>query len=340
MPESGQPYSPTGSGAPHCGPRGMAVFTDNRAYGEAVLPAGTVGPFAPCGDSVESPERELVAAIFGETGDLQRATHNVPGWRHILACDFARGSQYDRLIRLVRESGAPDRVACVARTGTGFHGFRQRSWSASTGNVHLSVHLSPNRPIHRFDTVFTALAAVAVTDAIDATPGLSGRAGIKWVNDVLVDGAKVAGVLAYTQTRSDTVTSVVLGIGLNVETTPAVERSPFVPVAGSLRSVAPDPAAVTAPAALRALLEALDRRYGQVLAHGHGPIMEAYRARSAIVGQDVTICAEDGDAPSRVLAAGRVAAIGDGLELYLDARTEPVTKGRLILGSASGEGAQ
>jgi BirA family transcriptional regulator, biotin operon repressor / biotin---[acetyl-CoA-carboxylase] ligase len=331
MPESGQPYSPTGSGAPHCGPRGMAVFTDNRAYGEAFLPAGMVGRFSPCGGDVEAPERELVAAILGTTGELYRADHGVPGWRHILASDFARGSQYDRLIRLVRESDAPDRVACVARTGTGFHGFRQRSWSASAGNIHLTVHFSPNRPIPRFETVFTALAAVAVADAIDGLSGLAGRARIKWVNDVLVDGTKVAGVLAYTQTRSDTVTSVILGIGLNVEATPNVERSPFVPVAGSLRAATPDPSAVTAPAALRALLGALDRRYGQVLAQGYGPIMDEYRARSALVGRDVTICAEDGDAPVRVLAAGRVTAVGDGLEVYLDGRAEPVTKGRLIL---------
>ena len=338
MPESGQPYSPTGSGALHCGPRGMAVFTDNRAYGESFLPAGTVGPFSPC-DGVHAPEGVLVAAILDTTGDLYRADHGVPGWHHIFASGFSRGSQYDRLIRLVRESGAPDRVACVARAGTGFHGFRQRSWSASTGNIHLTVHLSPERPIHRFETVFTALAAVAVADAIDATPGLAGRARIKWVNDVLVDGAKVAGVLAFTQTRSDTVTSVILGIGLNVETTPDVERSPFVPVAGSLRASAPDPTAVTAPAALRALLDALAHRYGQVLAQGYGPIMDEYRGRCAIVGRDVTVCADDGDAPPRVLAAGRVTAVGDGLEVYLDGQDDPVTKGRIILDAAPGEGA-
>ena len=40
----------------------------------------------------------------------------------------------------------------------------------------------------------------AVVDALDAVPGLEGRARIKWVNDILIGDAKVAGILAYTQT--------------------------------------------------------------------------------------------------------------------------------------------
>jgi hypothetical protein len=59
--------------------------------------------------------------------------------------------------------------------------------------------------------------------------------------------------------------------------------------------------------------------------------MEQYRARSALIGRHVTVC-EEGDDPTNVRAAGRVAAIGDGLELYLEGRAEPVTRGRLILG--------
>lgn len=310
----------------------MAVFTDNPAYGAALLPAGAVGAFAPARPPAPV-DAALLRAMFGDA-ELSCAPLAVPGWQRILAADFARDSQYDRLIQLARGTRLPDRVACVARAGTGFHGFRGRSWSADPGNIHLTVHLAPERPIDRFETVFTALAAVAVVETIDTVAGLSGAARVKWVNDVLVRGAKVAGVLAYTQTRADAVTSVILGIGLNVETTPAVERSAHVPAAGSLREFASDPAAVSTAPVLHALLLALDRLYTEVLEHGHVPIMDRYRARSAVVGRDVTICSEGGDGslPS-VLAAGRVTAVGDGLELYLSGRAEPVTRGRLILGS-------
>lgn len=316
----------------------MAVFTDNAAYGAALLPAGVVGGFAPALPVPES-DRLLLDAIFGSDAAISSAPLALPGWRRILASDFAHGSQYDRLIQLARGTTLPDRVACVARAGTGFRGFRGRSWSASPGNIHLAVHLAPDRPIARFETVFTALAAVAVAETVDTVPGLAGQARIKWVNDVLVRDAKVAGVLAYTQTRADTVTSVVLGIGLNVETTPAVERSAYVPAAACLRDFAPDPAASTAPV-LEVLLRALDRLYGEVLEVGHGAIMERYRARSAVLGRDVTIWADDGglDVSPHVLASGRVTAVGDGLELYLNGRSEPITKGRLIMGNVPAGG--
>jgi BirA family transcriptional regulator, biotin operon repressor / biotin---[acetyl-CoA-carboxylase] ligase len=307
----------------------MAAYTDSPSFGAAVVPPGPVGAFAP-GVLAPDADRPLLDAIFGDA-PVHTAPLALPGWDHLLAVEHASGSQYDRLISLSRETPVADRVACVAGSGRGFHGFRGRAWTAAPGNIHLTVHFAPQRPVLHFATVFTALAAVCVTEAIDTVPGLAGRARIKWVNDVLVDGAKVAGVLAYTQTRSDVVSSVVLGIGLNVEATPAVERTAFVPAAGSLRALAPEPATVKAAPVLAALLDALQRGYARVLNEGHAPVMEAYRARSAVVGQHVTVC-EEGDVPGGVIAAGRVEAVGDGLELYLEGRAEPVTRGRLILG--------
>jgi BirA family transcriptional regulator, biotin operon repressor / biotin---[acetyl-CoA-carboxylase] ligase len=307
----------------------MSVYTDSPAYGGSLLPPGPVGAFAP-GLVAPDADRPLIHAILGDA-PVHTAPLTLAGWHHILAVEHADGSQYDRLIELVRSRPVADRIACLARAGSGFHGFRGRAWNASAGNIHLTVHLTPQRSVAHFATVFTALAAVCVADAIDTIPGLAGHATIKWVNDVLVDGAKVAGVLAYTQTRSDVVTSVILGIGVNVETTPDVQRSGFVPAAGSLRELAPDPATVAGAPVLAALLHALHTRYEQVLEDGPAGIMEQYRARSAVLGQEVAVC-EEGEDPDRVIAEGRVEAIGDGLELYLEGRAEPVTRGRLILG--------
>jgi BirA family transcriptional regulator, biotin operon repressor / biotin---[acetyl-CoA-carboxylase] ligase len=309
----------------------MAVYTDSPAYGRALLPPGAADPLTRI-ESVPAAVRPLLDEIFARGAELHGARLALPGWQHILAVEYALGSQYDRLVELARRTSIPDRVACVAGSGTGFHGFRDRAWSARPGNIHLTVHFAPERPIARFETVFTALAAVAVADAIDTVPELAGRARIKWVNDVLIDGAKVAGVLAYTQTRGDVITSAVLGIGVNVETTPPVARSAFVPAAASLRDVAQAPHSTDSATMLAALLHALHRRYSDVLDDGHQSIMEQYRARSALIGRDVTIC-DEGDDPSRVHAEGRVIAIGDGLELYLEGRAAPVTRGRLILGS-------
>jgi BirA family transcriptional regulator, biotin operon repressor / biotin---[acetyl-CoA-carboxylase] ligase len=306
----------------------LAVYTNAPGYARTLLELGK--GLTPSGDP-EPEVRRLIGALLGPT-----AVHVAPmsdaSWGHIIVTGYAPESQYDQLIRLARAGLAlPDGVACVARTGDRFHGFRGRAWAGSPGNIHLAAHFAPDRPVERFGTAFMALAAVSVVDAIDSVPGLEGRARIRWVNDVVLDGAKVAGVLAHSQTRGATVTSVVLGIGINVETTPAVVPTVFVPAVTSLGDHAPDPATATEGVLLRALLRALGRNYRALLEHGFGPLMGRYRARSAVLDRDVLISADEPDEVPRILAAGRVAEIGDGLELHLAGRPEPITRGRLIL---------
>jgi biotin-[acetyl-CoA-carboxylase] ligase BirA-like protein len=313
----------------------VPVYTDVPEFARTLLPpwaaAGFSAPAAP------DPEiRPVLQAIFGEDTPVHAAAGGAGLWRHLLVRGYAEGSQYERLIRLARAgAGVPHGVACVARGGGAFQGFRGRSWVGSPGNVHLAVHLAPRREIERFESVFLALAAVSVLDAVDAVPGLAGLARVKWVNDVLLHGAKVAGVLAYTQTRGASVTSVVLGIGVNVEVTPAVRPTAFVPAAGSLREHAADPAAAALPPVLAGLLRAIERNYGLLLEEGYRPLVARYRARSAVLGQEVQLSSDDADEMPRVFAAGRVVGIGDGLELILEGAAAPVARGRLILGSAT-----
>jgi BirA family transcriptional regulator, biotin operon repressor / biotin---[acetyl-CoA-carboxylase] ligase len=313
----------------------MAIYTDVAGTGSALLPPGVVGEFvevATSGGTMAGGEMvPLLHALFDGAATLHRAPVDLTGWRALLVRDHAPTSQYDAMIQLIRGGfDVPDGVACAARTGRGMHGFRGREWHALDGNIHLTVHFAPDRPIERFESAFTALAAVAAAEAAESVPGLSGRVRIKWVNDVLVDGRKVGGVLAYTQTREHVVTSVVLGIGLNVEATPVVDRSEFVPAVSSLRDAADDPGDVRIGPVLYALLDAVRRNYATLLADGPEPLLAAYRQRSAVLGEVVTILADD-LSTSAIIATGRVAAIGDGLELYLEGRDEPVTRGRLVL---------
>jgi biotin-[acetyl-CoA-carboxylase] ligase BirA-like protein len=225
----------------------------------------------------------------------------------------------------------PDGLACIAADGSALRGFHGRSWADAAGNIHLTVHLAPERPVPRFETAFLAMAAVAAADAIDRAPGLRGRAGIRWVNDLVIDDAKVGGVLARTQSRGDIVTGVMLGIGLNVQTSPAVEPTPFVPRAGTLRRFAADPASVRLAPVLAELLGALRRRYDALLRDGFAPILAEYRARSTVIGREVRVSHDLPDEQPRVFAQGRVRAIGDGLELMLDGHAQPVRRGRLLV---------
>lgn len=314
------------------------MVTDAPGYA-ALLLESLASPPRDCGWDPESvPTRPastasmLAEAFFGGSARIGVHRANVPLWRYVVVSGFSPSSQYERLIGLARDRAPlPDGLACVARTGDGFRGFRGRSWIASPGNVHLTVHLAPERPIERFETVFMALAAVSVVEAVDSVVGMTGRAGIKWVNDVLVEGRKVAGVLAYSQTKGDQVTCVVLGIGLNVERVPIVPPTPFVPGVAALRSFATDPKRVRAGDVLAELLRAIERNYRVLLREGYEPIIDRYRARSIILGRNVHISRDDPDEVPRIFASGRVQSITDGLELQLSGIERPVNHGRLIL---------
>jgi BirA family transcriptional regulator, biotin operon repressor / biotin---[acetyl-CoA-carboxylase] ligase len=306
----------------------LTVYTDDPAFARALLAGAEQTGRRHSPDPAHAP---LAERFFGAGAAVPLVAAAHPFWRCLLVSGHTAGSQYDRIVRLGREGvPLPHGLVCVARGGTGLQGFRGRSWTACPGNLHLTVHLAPGREVPRFESVFLALAAVSVVEAIDAVPGLAGRAAIRWVNDVVIDGAKVAGVLAHTASRGTTVTGVTLGIGVNVETTPAVAPTAFVPAAAALGDFAPDPAAARLPALFRGVLDALEAGYRLLLAGGHRPLVERYRARSAVLGRTVAVSVDAPDEVPRIVASGRVAAIGDGLELHLDGRAAPVTGGRLV----------
>jgi BirA family transcriptional regulator, biotin operon repressor / biotin---[acetyl-CoA-carboxylase] ligase len=307
----------------------LPIYTDTPEFAAALFGPGDGA--AP-GGAAPDPAMGVVAGAFLGTDGIHVLALDDPFWRHAVVSRHSSGSQYERLIGLVRQGASvPHGLACVARTGSGFQGFRGRSWQGCAGNLHLTVHLAPGCAIRRFESVFLALAAVSVVDAIDEVPGLRGRAGIKWVNDVLIAGAKVAGVLAHTQTRGATVGSVVLGIGINVETRPEVAPTPFVPRAASLRDHAPEPASVGLREVLSGVLRSLERNFRLLLSDGYHPLVERYRARSVVIDEEVEISADEADGVPRILRSGRVERIGDGLELWLAGQRDPVVGGRLIL---------
>lgn len=266
----------------------------------------------------------LIGRVFGDVPLHDAEVESAPLWEHLLLVETAPRSQFDLLVDLIREGRLPPRgVVCVAGEGRGFHGMRSRPWVAPAGNLYLSAHLAPGRPVDRAGVAFTVLAAVSVVEAVDGLADLTGRAGIKWVNDILVEGAKVCGVIAHTQVEGDRVGSVVLGIGLNVETAPEVEPTPQVPRAACLADFAP----CRRGDLLGPLLDALARNYEELLEQGFDRLLDRYRRRSLALGREVAVSSEEGG----ITARGRVTAIGHQLELYIEGRDRPVHRGRLIL---------
>lgn len=197
--------------------------------------------------------------------------------------------RFGRPYRYVREcastqllllgSELPEGAVAVAEHQTAGRGRRGRSWLAPPGSsLLLSVLLRP--PPERRAPELSLVAALAVAAAVEAASGVP--ALVKWPNDVLVAGRKVAGVLAELAEGA-----VVLGVGVNVrqEAEELPVDAPTPP--GSLRMVAgivPERAAL-----LAAILSELERRYDLWRTGGLAPLAAEIEARDALRGRAVLV---------------------------------------------------
>jgi BirA family biotin operon repressor/biotin-[acetyl-CoA-carboxylase] ligase len=124
------------------------------------------------------------------------------------------GSTNDEARRLALE-GAPHGTAIHADEQTAGRGRLAHSWFSPPGNLYLSVLLRTGMPAARA-TQLSFLAALAVSDTVEALLPRQIRAMVKWPNDVLVNGAKIAGILIEQVDDA-----VIIGIGLNVLQAPS-----------------------------------------------------------------------------------------------------------------------
>jgi BirA family biotin operon repressor/biotin-[acetyl-CoA-carboxylase] ligase len=170
------------------------------------------------------------------------------------------------------QAGAQEGTVVVAETQTAGRGRLGRSWVSRPGNLYLTVVLRPTLQTLPF---LSCLAGVAVVRALGQATGLrpSGeglRPRLRWPNDVLLGGKKVAGILVESAVEGDAVRYALVGIGINVDlnTGNVAEIASF---ATSLNAAAGNP--VSREEVLRHLLQGMDSLYLQ-LAHGNTPLAE------------------------------------------------------------------
>ena len=316
------------------------LFVDHPEEFRAILQGFLPRHLQPAGQGVGAPsafDRVLRDALYDAAGSaLMTADRPECGrsdfWTSCYLIRCARVSQYDALRRVIAaRRDLPGHVACLALSGAGFHGQQGRAWAAEAGNIHLSVALRCDLAAADCGLALTMLPAVAVVDALTAPGDLGLRPdglGIKWINDILVGGRKIGGVLTSARSQDGQIRSAVLGIGLNVAVAPAVTSTPFTTGVTCLKDCIPLPENGLTKI-LKLLLSALAMRFEELVRMGPVPLLKAYRAASLVLGREVEI-RPDGQAAGP-LRRGRVLAIGPDLALTLTDGPEPVTTGRLIL---------
>lgn len=104
--------------------------------------------------------------------------------------------------------GQGDGALVLAASQTAGRGRSSRAWYSPPGNLYLSLVFRPALPLAGWGSL-TLVAALALLETLDAL-GVQGAA-LKWPNDVLIRGRKVAGVLAEVEDDR-----LVLGVGVNL----------------------------------------------------------------------------------------------------------------------------
>jgi BirA family biotin operon repressor/biotin-[acetyl-CoA-carboxylase] ligase len=227
------------------------------------------------------------------------------------------------------QQGAEDGTVVIAESQSGGKGRLGRSWLSPRGNLYLSVVLRPAVPVHKAPLI-TLMGAVAVASALRKHVGID--AGIKWPNDILVDGRKIAGLLTEMSAEPDRIRHIVLGIGVNVNMD-LRELPADVRKASTTAAVATGKT-IDRTGLLKELLAELDQWYKRFLKNEAG-VLTAWREMNVTLGNRVTVSGSG----SRLEGVARSIDADGRLILKMDDGTlRPVAAGDVTIVKRQGPG--
>ena len=194
-------------------------------------------------------------------------------------------STNSELMRMATEEGGevPDGTVLLAERQVRGRGRLQRRWLTSPQHsLAMSVLLRP--PLAPTEVAqLPLLAAVAVQQALaDVAPLV-----IKWPNDILWNGRKLAGILTEMRAEPGAVQAVVIGIGINVRPPAAGWPAELAQVAGDLSTAAGRSLRRIDVAAM--VLARLDERYADYLAHGFAAVRDDWWRAHVACGKPVRV---------------------------------------------------
>lgn len=177
--------------------------------------------------------------------------------------------------------GAPQGTVIMANHQSAGRGRRGRSFASAGESIYLSAVLRPEMDFSHAPLV-TAAAAVAVYNAIASVCGKD--CGIKWVNDLFLNGKKICGILteAVTNMESGDIDSVIVGIGVNFSGKSSDMPEDIREIAGFVFEN--EPASATRNALAAAIIKNLIEESKHLEERG---FIESYRAHSIVIGQRI-----------------------------------------------------
>jgi len=227
---------------------------------------------------------------------------------------YASLDSTSNLCLTLAEAGEPAHLAVLADRQTAPRGSRGRSWTTLPGNLALSVLLRPPCPPSCAGQ-WALLAAVALAEGLEAAGAPALR--VKWPNDVLLDGRKLAGILLDSAVQGDRLAYLVIGFGANLA------EAPDLP--GVTKLPQPLPAATAADA----VLHRIDHWAAVALDRGFAPIRRAWLDRGPASGAGLRLRLPEG----QVLGTFSGLSETGALLLQSEGRVRAFATGDVLLGA-------
>ena len=179
--------------------------------------------------------------------------------------------------------GAPEGTIVISEKQTKGRGRKTRNWfSPPREGIYLSLILRPNIA-PRSAPSMTLLTAVAVAETLLSVPGM--EIAIKWPNDILARGKKLAGILTEMSTTGERIDYAVVGLGLNVNTArfpdEIEDRATSILIETGQR--------VRRVTLAKEYLKWHEEYYGVFQRIGFEPIRKRWKELTNIIGQQVTV---------------------------------------------------
>ncbi len=195
---------------------------------------------------------------------------------HLTSVDSTNSAAFDRA-RADHDHG----IVVVADEQLEGRGRLGRDWISPKGNLYCSILLPPLRE-DEVAPVMSLVAANAVYEAITPFVSQPETLSIKWPNDILVDGKKIAGILLEA-TNLHGCSFVVVGVGINI----VAETIDCLPPEIAERSTAFELVGDGAgrDEILDAYLECFESWYARFREHGAGPVCQFWNQRCGSIGQ-------------------------------------------------------
>ena len=198
---------------------------------------------------------------------------------------FNETASTNDVVEKIARDGAKEGVVVFAESQSRGRGRLGRKWASPTRKgLWFSVLLRPEFAPGDA-TRLTIAGATAVARAIRKETGVLPQ--IKWPNDILIRGRKVAGILTEMSAELDRVKHIILGVGVDVNLTASDFPADLRRVATSLKMESGEP--VDRPALAAALLTELDCDYARACGRGFAALADEWEAQCVTLGSNVTI---------------------------------------------------